>query len=199
MNRISEWQPGRAGRSVGADSGPGRRTVLRRGLELGFWLGLGAALGRPGAVLAGRSNLGLPKDKYHPRGAEVSVKRFRRTIAQERFAWVMYDCRWPSITKETRRLGNSFWLRLKEEFGDRVDAFIRIDVTDWPFRAKEAKYEVRSDLLPGFVLYNLGLVVKDMSTRKSAIRINAPAREAEVGRIIKHLKNFSILKALGPG
>jgi|GEM_PF-3940652 len=190
--------PGRIA-GPGRIPGSGRRRFLGQSLWLGLWLGLGAAAGRPARVLAGQTGEGLPPDKYHPRGEEVSVKRFRQTVSQERFAWVMYDCRWPSIDKKTQRLSEMFWLALKEEFGDRVDAFIRIDVTAWPHQAKEAKYEVQSDLLPGFVLYNLGLVVKDMSSRSSAVRVNAPSQEAEVGRMIRHLKTYTILKALEPG
>lgn len=83
----------------------------------------------------------LPQDMYDRKGTEVSEKNFRQTInnasAGGKYIWVMMDRDHQSMICTGNR--EAFWLTLKDNYGDQVTGFIRINIENWSNNRQVAK------------------------------------------------------------
>ncbi len=133
----------------------------------------------------------LPADKYATRGIEVTEANFKDTLRGEGVVWVMYDHYSPNISAVDHQKADRFWEVLKKAFGNQVDAFIRIDATEWNNYAKAAANEITKSTFPSFVLYKDGVVVNDGTDKD--IRLIGPPKASPDG-YLNYIRNNSSLK-----
>ncbi len=134
----------------------------------------------------------LPKDKYDPRGPEVSASRFKATLAKEKYAWVMFTDSSPSVPAKIRKQSEKFWKTLKTRYGKQVKTYIKIDTKGWPDRSRAAKKEIRGNTYPAYALYENGEVM-NVGTMYAVI-INGAPLDVQYKAIFDFINGVSFLK-----
>ena len=136
--------------------------------------------------------LALPKDKYDPKGPEVSPARFKATLAQEEYAWVMFTDSNPDVPKTIRDQGEKFWKVLKAKYENQVQTYIKIDTNGWPDKARAAKKEILDNTYPAYALYEKGEVM-NVGTMYAVI-INGAPMEVQYEAVFEFINEISHLK-----
>lgn len=129
----------------------------------------------------------LPQDMYDPKGAEVSEKNFKKTIANAsaggKYIWVMMDRDHQSMICTGDR--ENFWLTLKENYNEQVSGFIRLNIENWSNNRQTAKDFVgkagigRDDgknQWPMYMLFKDGKVINGESYTND-VRIRCPPKD----------------------
>jgi len=133
-------------------------------------------------------------DMFDPKGAEVSEENFKETIRKAGFVWVMYEYTGENANPRIEKNGRNFWKVLKENYGNQVDGFIKIDYTDWSNTFEKAKQEIGTSATPAFILYDSGKIVND-GTFAELIILGAPVE----GRLQTHLDRIDRNSSLQSG
>ncbi|MGM5482939.1 MAG: hypothetical protein ACQESF_05730 [Nanobdellota archaeon] len=132
----------------------------------------------------------LPHNLYNPKGPEVSEENFKETLRQHGLVWVMYE--WTGADESHRKLGNNFFEVLKQEFGNQVDGYIRINTDSWSDNGAVATREITKNVYPSFCLYNKGVVVNDGTP--TDIRIRGPPKADRMDWVLSYITDNSVLK-----
>jgi hypothetical protein len=134
----------------------------------------------------------LPPDKYNPRGPEVSEQNFKETLKKEGLVWVMYEYTGAGEIPLETEYGEKFWRVLKKEFGDQVDAHIRINVNSWSNNGQKAIDEIKRNVFPSFILYMNGKII---SSNENDVRIRGPPKTQErIQYCLDYIRTNSPLK-----
>ncbi len=136
--------------------------------------------------------LALPKDKYDPKGPEVSAAKFKETLAKEKYAWVMYTDSSPTVPEKIREQGEIFWKALKEKYQKQVKTYIKIDTNGWPNKAWAARKEILTNTYPSYALYENGEVM-NVGTMYAVVINGAPINK-QYEEIFSFINEMSFLK-----
>ena len=178
---------------AGATEGPNDPEKRNTLIKLGKW-GLGLAVLTSGLYTAA-SALALPSDSYDPRDPRLSESNYKSIIAKHPTAWVQYTFTGSHMPQKFVDRGDVFWTTLKENFGSKVDAWIKIDFSWWPngYNSRcPARAEVGSPDFPGFVLYQNGKIYVDKLGDKMQVQ-GPPVSKAQQKEFIAYIAKNTFL------